>query len=91
MAGTDSRVTFPPIHKSSGPSEVLKYYLTVPLKYIHRLGEQYRNDFEMFGYEYLGAVKTLLKQSFETIFERLAVLLLETRDNSYKCEIITIK
>ena len=63
IAGIDSRVTFPPIHKSTGPSEVLKYYSTVPLKYIHRLGEQYRNDFEMFGYEYLGPVKNLLKQS----------------------------
>jgi len=63
MAGIDGRVTFPPIHKSTGPSEVLKYYSTVPLKYINRLGEQYRNDFEMFGYEYLGPVKKLLKQS----------------------------
>ena len=63
MAEIDSRVTFPPIHKSTGPSEVLKYYSRVPLKYINRLGEQYRNDFEMFGYEYLGPVKKLLKQS----------------------------
>lgn len=63
MAGIDSRVTFPPIHKSTGPSEVLKYYSRVPPKYISRLGEQYRDDFEMFGYEYLGPVKKLLKQS----------------------------
>ena len=62
MAGIDGRVTFPQIHKSTGPSEVLKYYSTVPLEYINRLGEQYRNDFEMFGYEYLGPVKKLLKE-----------------------------
>lgn len=62
MVGIDSRVNFPPIHKSTGPSEVLKYYSTVPLKHINRIGEQYRNDFEMFGYEYLGPVKKLLKQ-----------------------------
>lgn len=63
MAGIDGRVTFPPIHKSTGPSEVLKYYSKVPVESINRLGEQYRNDFEMFGYEYLGPVKKHLKQS----------------------------
>ena len=63
MAGIDGRVTFPPIHKSTGPSEVLEYYSHVPPRYIRKLGEQYRNDFEMFDYEYLGPVRTLLNQS----------------------------
>ena len=63
MAGIDGRVTFPPIHNSTGPSDVLKYYSHVPPRYIRQLGEQYRNDFEMFGYEYLGPVRTLLNQS----------------------------
>ncbi|KAJ7379397.1 Carbohydrate (chondroitin 4) sulfotransferase 13 [Desmophyllum pertusum] len=63
MAGIDDRVTFPPIHKATGSSEVLKYYSQVPPRYITRLGELYRNDFEMFGYEYLGPVKHLLHQS----------------------------
>jgi len=62
MAGIDDRVTFPPIHNSTGPSEVLEYYSQVPPWYIKQLGEQYRNDFEMFGYEYLGPVKKLLDQ-----------------------------
>jgi len=63
MAGIDDRVTFPPIHKSTGSDEVLKYYSQVPTRYIKKLGEQYRNDFEMFGYEYLGPVKKLLNKS----------------------------
>ena len=63
MAGINDRVTFLPIHKSTGPSEVLKHFSEVPVEYIKRLGELYRNDFEMFGYEYLGPVKKLLKQS----------------------------
>ena len=65
MAGIEDRTTFPPIHKSTGSDEVLKYYSQVPPKYIIQLGELYRNDFEMFGYEYLGPVKKLLNQSTE--------------------------
>ena len=63
LAGIDDGVNFPPIHKSTGPSEVWEYYSQVPPRYIRQLGEQYRNDFEMFGYEYLGPVKKLLNQS----------------------------
>ena len=64
MAGIDDRVTFPPVHKSTDSDEVLEYYSQVPPRYIKQLGEHYRNDFEMFGYEYLGSVKKLLNQSF---------------------------
>ena len=60
MAGIDDRATFPPIYESTGSDEMLEYYSQVPPPYIRRLGEQYRNDFEMFGYEYLGPVKRLL-------------------------------
>ena len=63
MAGIDDRMTFPAIHKSTGSSEVLQYYSQVPPEYINRIGQQYRSDFEMFGYEYLGPVKQLLKRS----------------------------
>ena len=63
MTGIDDRASFPPIHKSTGSDEVLKYYSQVPPEYITRLGELYRNDFEMFGYEYLGPVKKLLNRS----------------------------
>ena len=63
MAGIDDRVTFPPIHQSTGSDEVLAYYSKVPPRCIEQLGEQYRNDFEMFGYEYLGSVKKLLSKS----------------------------
>ena len=63
MAGIDDRASFPPIHKSTGSDEVLKYYSQVPPEYITRLGELYRNDFQMFGYEYLGPVKKLLNRS----------------------------
>ena len=63
MAGIDDRVTFPRIGQSTGSEEVLEYYSQVPPRYIKQLGEQYRNDFEMFGYEYLGSVKKLFSAS----------------------------
>ena len=63
LAGIDGRATFPPIYESTGPDEVLEYYAQVPPRYIRKLGEQYRSDFEMFGYEYLGSVKKLLNKS----------------------------
>ena len=66
MAGIDDRVTFPPIHKSTGSDEVLEYFSQVPPRYVLRLGELYRNDFEMFGYDYLGHVKPLLNTSEQT-------------------------
>ena len=63
MAGIDNRVTFPPVHKSTGSSDVVDYYSKVPARYINQLGERYRNDFEMFGYDYLGSVQQLLNNS----------------------------
>ena len=63
LAGIDGRATFPPIYESTGSDEVLEYYSQVPPRYIRKLGEQYRSDFEMFGYEYLGSVKKLLNKS----------------------------
>ena len=60
LAGIDHRTTFPQIHRSTDTSEVLQYYSQVPPEYLSRIGEQYRSDFEMFGYEYLGPVKPLL-------------------------------
>ena len=62
-AGIDDRVTFPPIHASTNTDEVLEYYSQVPTEYTKRLGELYRSDFEMFGYEYLGAVKPLFRHN----------------------------
>ena len=61
MAGIDDRVTFPPVHKSTRSSEVLEYFSQVPSEYINRIGELYRSDFEMFGYDFLGEVQPLLK------------------------------
>ncbi|XP_020602056.1 carbohydrate sulfotransferase 11-like [Orbicella faveolata] len=66
MVGTDDRVTFPPIHKSTGSDEVLEYYSQVPIRYITRLGELYRSDFEIFGYDYLAPVQPLLNNSEQT-------------------------
>ena len=63
VAGIEDRVTFPPVHKSTGSSEVLQYYAQVPPKYITRIGELYRSDFEMFGYDFLEAVQPLLNNS----------------------------
>ena len=64
LAGIDDRVTFPPVHKSTGSSEVLQYYSQVPPEHITRIGELYRSDFEMFGYDFLGEVQPLLNNSF---------------------------
>jgi len=63
MAGIDDRVTFPPVHKSTRSFEVLEYFSQVPSEYINRIGELYRSDFEMFGYDFLGEVQPLLKNS----------------------------
>ena len=60
LAGIDSRVTFPPIHESTYNCEVLEYFSKVPPEYITRLGEVYRRDFDMFGYDYLSHVRPLL-------------------------------
>ena len=68
MVGIDDRVSFPPVHKSTGTSDVLTYYSKVPPQYIARLGESYRSDFEMFGYDYLGSVQDLLK-NFKPVTE----------------------
>ena len=64
IAGVDGRVTFPPIHNATSLSDVLQYYSMVSSKYIARLGEIYRNDFEMFGYEFPGPVTSRLNQPF---------------------------
>ena len=64
LTGIDDRVTFPRIHKSTDSDDVLEYYSQLPPHYIRQLGEHYRNDFEMFSYEYLGSVKKLLDQPF---------------------------
>jgi len=42
----------------------MKCYSQVSPWCIRQLGELYRNDFEMFGYENLGSVKNQLNQSF---------------------------
>lgn len=66
IAGIDDLVSFPPIHKSTSIDEVLAYYSQVPTPYITRLGELYRGDFEIFGYDYLAPVQPLLNNSEET-------------------------
>ena len=66
MAGIDDRVYFPPIHKSTSTDEVLEYYSQVPTQYITRLGELYRRDFEIVGYDYLAPVQPLLNISEQT-------------------------
>ena len=64
IVGIDDRASFPPIHNTTNSRDVLHYYSQVPSEYITRLGQIYRNDYEMFGYEFLGPVKSLLNQTF---------------------------
>ena len=61
MTGIDDRVTFPPVHKSTTSSEVLEYYSQIPSEYITRIGELYRSDFEMFGYDFFREERPLIK------------------------------
>ena len=63
MAGIEDRVTFPPLHNSTSSSDMINFYSIVRPEYITRLAEIYRNDFELFGYEFLGPVKQLLNRS----------------------------
>ena len=63
MAGIEGRVTFPPLHNSTSSSDMINFYSTVRPEYITRLAEKYRNDFERFGYEFLGPLKQLLNSS----------------------------
>ena len=62
MAGIKESAKFPPIHKSTSTAQVVNYYSKVPVDVIKRIRELYRNDFEMFGYEYLSPIKKLLNQ-----------------------------
>lgn len=59
-AGFNKHVTFPPFHSSRVSSTFLTYYSQVPQEIIFRLGEAFRNDFEMFGYPFPGPLKSLL-------------------------------
>ena len=61
-AGIDDRVSVPSVHGTTNSTEVIQYYSQVPLRYITQLGEVYRRDFELFGYEYLGPVKSVLNE-----------------------------
>ena len=61
MAGLSDKVAFPPIHQHTSGDEVLKYYSQIPPDDIKKIGELYVSDFAMFGYEYLGPVKSVLK------------------------------
>ncbi|XP_022793760.1 carbohydrate sulfotransferase 12-like [Stylophora pistillata] len=63
MAGIDDRVNFPPIHNATGSHDMEHYYSQVPPEDVVRLAELYRNDYELFGYEFLGPVKHLLNRS----------------------------
>ena len=60
VADIKESAKFPPIHKSTSTAQVVDYYSKVPVDVVKRIGELYRSDFEMFGYEYLGPIKQLL-------------------------------
>lgn len=59
--GFDDRVTFPSIPSSRAASEFIRYFAHVPPEVIYRLGEDYRGDFEMFGYQFPGPLKSFLE------------------------------
>ena len=63
MAGIGDRVNFPPIQNATGSRDMEHYYTQVPHEDIKRLAELYRDDYELFGYEFFGPVKHLLNQS----------------------------
>lgn len=58
--GLDKEVEFPSF--KSGTSKLLEtHYSQIPLDRIIRLGEIYREDFEMFGFKYPDSIKRLFK------------------------------
>ena len=63
MAGIRDRVAFPPIHQHTRGDEVLKYCSKVPPDDTKQIGELYFSNFAMFGYEFLGPVKSNVKNS----------------------------
>lgn len=63
MEGIRDRVAFPPIHQHTRGDEVLKYYSKVPPDDTKQIGELYFSNFAMFGYEFLGPVKSNVKNS----------------------------
>lgn len=67
MAGIKDSAKFPPIHKSTSTAQVVNYYSNVSVDVIKRIGELYRSDFEMFGYEYLGPIKQLLNVDWQKL------------------------
>ena len=63
IAGLSDRVDFPPVHQHKRVNEVLKYYSRVPPDDIKQIEQQYFSDFAMFGYVFLGRVKSILKNA----------------------------
>ena len=63
VEGICDRVAFPPIHQHTRGDEVLKYYSKVPPDDTKQIGELYFSNFAMFGYEFLGPVKSNVKNS----------------------------
>lgn len=63
VEGIRDRVAFPPIHQHTRGDEVLKYYSKVPPDDTKQIGELYFSNFAMFGYEFLGPVKSNVKNS----------------------------
>ena len=63
MAGIRDRVAFPPIHQHTRGDEVLKYCSKFPPDDTKQIGELYFSNFAMFGYEFLGPVKSNVKNS----------------------------
>ncbi|XP_078343580.1 carbohydrate sulfotransferase 11-like [Oculina patagonica] len=59
-AGIDDRVAFPPVRSSRADSDFITYYSQVPREIISKLGEAFRSDFDMFGYNFPGPLKHLL-------------------------------
>ena len=59
-AGIGDRVAFPPYRSSRAASDFMEYYSQVPREIIFKLGDVFRNDFEMFGYPFPGPLEHLL-------------------------------
>ena len=59
-AGFNERLASPPFHSSTVSSKFMTYYSQVPREILLKLGEAFRNDFEMFGYPFPGPLKNLL-------------------------------
>ena len=61
IIGVDDNVTFPDYHPSKSQPYMMEYYSQITKDEISRLGKIFELNFKLFGYDFPGPLKDLLK------------------------------